>query len=163
SRPGAMQGRRPPRKYRRPLLRAGGGLDYRTQCAGQRIDGRLGVMAEPVPLRKPTRIVVGQPRGARLILPDKDLEREIDSHRLSAVCAGAPPNTKGWVPGGGPPPPPAPAAWSTGANTASPLAFTSASSRFTVLFGSWLLRTVIKPSAAMACTPVRQMNKIKAG
>jgi hypothetical protein len=38
------------------------------------------------------------------------------------------------------------------AKTATPFAFTWASSRFIVSFGSWLLRMVIKPSAAIACT-----------
>jgi hypothetical protein len=39
------------------------------------------------------------------------------------------------------------------ANTVIPFAFTWASSRFMVSFGPWLLRIVINPSAAIACTP----------
>jgi hypothetical protein len=39
------------------------------------------------------------------------------------------------------------------ANTVIPFALTSASSRFIVSFGPWLLRIVINPSAAIACTP----------
>src|SRR5215831_17681605 len=39
------------------------------------------------------------------------------------------------------------------ANTVIPFAFTWASSRFIVSFGPWLLRIVINPSAAIACTP----------
>jgi hypothetical protein len=43
----------------RPVLRSGGDFDYRTERTGQRINGRLGVLAEHVPLPKPARIVVG--------------------------------------------------------------------------------------------------------
>src|SRR5919201_2010625 len=39
------------------------------------------------------------------------------------------------------------------ANTVIPFALTWASSRFIVSFGPWLLRIVINPSAAIACTP----------
>src|SRR5215467_11264323 len=39
------------------------------------------------------------------------------------------------------------------ANIVRPFAFTSASSRFIVSLGPWLLRNVINPSAAIACTP----------
>src|SRR5262249_48601313 len=39
------------------------------------------------------------------------------------------------------------------ANIVRPFAFTSASSRFIVSFGPWLLRIVINPSAAIACAP----------
>jgi hypothetical protein len=39
------------------------------------------------------------------------------------------------------------------ANTVKPFAFTAASSLFIVSFGPWLLRIVINPSTAIACTP----------
>src|SRR5262249_41374498 len=81
---------------------------------------------------------------------------------MSGVPPLAFPNIKRSVARSGNPTSAAPAAWSTCANTVRPLAFTSASSRLIVSLGSWLLRTVINPSAVMAWTPVRQMIEINA-
>jgi hypothetical protein len=48
------------------------------------------------------------------------------------------------------------------ANTVRPFAFTAASSLSIVSFGPWLLRIVINPSTAIACTPQKHMSAVNA-
>src|ERR1700716_1268954 len=63
----------------------------RFQCGCHSVDCRVVRTVQAVAARKKCRIVVGQPSGARRVLPDHSLEWKIDAERLSRLhqrCAG---------------------------------------------------------------------------
>ena len=126
------------------------------QCASQVADRRLGP-AQSVPLRKPRRIVVGQPGAARCILPNQCLQRQVDPDGLGGLhqgCAapGISKNQKlGRVQrqtrGGGA------GRMIDPGKTVMPLAFTAVSSLFMVSRGPWLLLMVVNPRTAICLLP----------
>src|SRR5262245_42107208 len=53
----------------------------RMKSAGQSPDCRFGIGAQSVPPRKPSRIVVGKPGTSISVLPNQNLQRQIDANR----------------------------------------------------------------------------------
>jgi hypothetical protein len=56
---------------------------YRIKCGSHGTGCRISLVAQPMPFREPTRIVVRKPCVARCVLPNQCLQRQIDSNRLS--------------------------------------------------------------------------------
>jgi hypothetical protein len=62
-----------------------------TQRASHDVDRWFGLAAQPMPLRKPGRIIVGKPGVARGVLPNQRFQRQVDTDGLNDCISGVPP------------------------------------------------------------------------
>ena len=57
----------------------------RIECCSHGVHRGLNFATEPVPFGEGSGIVVGEPCGARSVLPDQSLQRQIDADRLNRL------------------------------------------------------------------------------
>ena len=119
-----------------------------------------------MPPREPRGVVVRKPGAARFILPNKCLQRQIDSGRLHrlherrAASRVTEDQDFGWPkrqPGFR-----GPCGVVDARKYGQAFALTAVSSLLIVSVGPYALRRVINPSAAIACTPHRHISAVDA-